>query len=129
MKVNYRLAVALVAIATLGAGWITGLKAQVKAPFYVVIDIGEMLDADAYMKAVSAAEPNATTSTGGRLIIRSAKPVALDGAPPPNRFAVIAFDSEEKAKAWSMSPAIKELNAVRMKTTKSRAFMVEGLTN
>jgi uncharacterized protein (DUF1330 family) len=128
MKVYYRLAVALFAGATLGAAGIKGLQAQVKAPFYVVIDISEMLDADTYMKAVSAAEPNATMSTGGRLIIRSAKPVAVDGAPPPSRFAVIAFDTEEKAKSWSMSPAIKELNAVRMKTTKSRSFMVEGLT-
>jgi hypothetical protein len=28
-------------------------------------DISEMMDADAYIKAVSAAEPGATTSAGG----------------------------------------------------------------
>ena len=87
------------------------------------------MDVDGYIKAVSAAEPNATTSAGGRFIIRSNKPVALDGAAPPNRFVVIAFDSEEKAKAWHGSQAIKEVNAVRMKATKSRAFVVEGVAN
>lgn len=49
-------------------------------------------------------------------------------ATPPARFAVIAFYSEEKFKAWDNLPAIKDLNAVRLKTTKSRAFMVEGIT-
>ena len=129
MKASYRLTIMLVASAALGAMGITSLRAQVKPPVYVIIDISEMLDADAYMKAVSAAEPNATNSAGGRLIIRSSKPVALDGAAPPNRFTVIAFDNEEKAQAWKNSLAIKNLNAVRTKTTKSRSFMVEGLAN
>jgi uncharacterized protein (DUF1330 family) len=129
MKANYRLTLMLVASAALAVAAITGLKAQVKPPVYVIIDISEILDADAFMKAVSATEPNATLSTGGRFIIRSTKPVALDGAAPPSRFAVIAFDTEEEAKAWGNLPAIKELNAVRLKTTKSRSFMVEGFAN
>ena len=128
MKSKYRLGLMLFSGAALGAAVVTGLKAQIKPPTYIVIDISEMLDADAYIKAVSAAEPNATASAGGHLIIRSSKPVAIDGAPPA-RFAVIAFDNDEKAKAWANSPAIKEINAVRGKTTKSRAFIVEGLSN
>jgi uncharacterized protein (DUF1330 family) len=32
----------------------------------------------------------------------------------------------EKAQAWNNSPAQKEVNATRMKTTKSRVFIVEG---
>jgi uncharacterized protein (DUF1330 family) len=129
MKANYRLALMLVASAALGAAAITGLKAQGKPPVYAIIDISEILDAEAFVKAVSATEPNATLSAGGRFVIRSTKPVAIDGAPPPSRFAVIAFDTEEKAKAWNNLPAIKELNAVRLRTTKSRAFMVEGVAN
>src|SRR5690349_15548136 len=129
MKANHRLAVMLVGSAAIGAATVAGLKAQVKPPVYAVIDISEVLDADAFMKAVSATEPNATLSVGGRFVIRSTKPVAIDGADPPSRFAVIAFDTDEKAKAWSNLPAIKELNAVRLKTTKSRAFMVEGIAN
>ena len=44
-----------------------------------------------------------------------------------SRFVVIAFDSEEQVKAWYNAPAIKDVNAARLKTAKSRAFMVEGL--
>jgi uncharacterized protein (DUF1330 family) len=51
---------------------------------------------------------------------------ASDGT-PPNRFVVIAFDSLEKAKAWTASAAQKEVDAIRAKTTKSRVFYVEGM--
>jgi len=130
MKTNYRmgLALALLAGLTAGTATIARLQAQPKPSAYVVIDITETRDPDAYIKAVSAAEPNATVSAGGRFIVRSNAPVALDG-PAPNRFVVIAFDSSEKAKAWYDTQAIKDVNAVRMKVTNSRAFMVDGVTN
>jgi len=100
--------------------------AQGKTPAYVVIDISETMDPEAYIKAVSAAEPNAAQSAGGRFTVRTNTAVALDGA-PPNRFTIVAFEDAEKAKAWYGSPAIKEVNATRLKVTKSRAFLVEGL--
>jgi uncharacterized protein (DUF1330 family) len=129
MKANHRLALTLVGGAALGAAATAGLRAQVRPPVYAVIEINEVLDADAFMKAVSAIEPNATLSVGGRFVIRSSKPVAIDGEAPPGRFAVIAFDTAEKAQAWADLPAIRGLNAVRLKTTTSRAFMVEGAAN
>jgi uncharacterized protein (DUF1330 family) len=118
-------AVAVLAVVGLSSGV---LRAQTKPLAYVIIDVSETKDAAAYIKAVSAAEPNATTSVGGRFLVRTNQPVALDGS-PPNRFVIIEFDSDEKAKAWYGSQAIKAVNAVRLKTTTSRAFMVEGLTN
>jgi uncharacterized protein (DUF1330 family) len=128
MKTHFGIGVG-VALASfaLGVATMARLHAQAKPPAYVIIDIAETLDADAYIKAVSAAEPNATISAGGRFIVRTNAPVALDGA-APNRLVVIAFDTDEMAKAWYNSQAIRDVNAVRMKTTKSRAFMVEGLT-
>ena len=128
MKAIYRLTLTAISGVLLGAAVVTGLNAQAMPPVYVIIDISEMSDVDAYVKAVSAAEPKATTSAGGRFIIRASKATALDGA-APNRFVAIAFDSEEKAKAWYDTPAIKEVNAVRLKTAKSRAFIVQGLAN
>jgi uncharacterized protein (DUF1330 family) len=103
--------------------------AQHKAPVYAVIDVTKTMDAQAYMKAVSASEPNSTQSAGGRFLIRTSKAIPLDGAAPPDRFVVIAFDSEEQAKSWYSSPTARKINAVRMKVTKSRAFLVEGLAN
>jgi ubiquinone/menaquinone biosynthesis C-methylase UbiE len=41
-------------------------------------------------------------------------------------FVVIAFDSAEKAKAWDRSPAQKEVNDLRRKSTKSRVFIADG---
>ncbi len=78
---------------------VSTLNAQSKTPVYAVIDISEVLDADAFVKALSAAEPKATQSAGGRFIVRTNKAIALDGGAPPKRFVVIAFDNEEQAKS------------------------------
>ena len=129
MQINSRLALTIVAAASLGATVVGGLKAQTKQPYFAVIDISETMDADAYIKAVSAAEPNASNSAGGRFVVRSNKAIAMDGGAAPNRFVVIAFDSEARARAWYNSKAIQDVNAVRSKATKSRAFLVEGLVN
>jgi uncharacterized protein (DUF1330 family) len=128
MNTRSGIAVGLALLSALGVGAASlgRLHAQARTPAFVVIDISETMDADAYIKAVSAAEPNATQSAGGRFIVRTNSAVALDG-PPPNRFIIVAFDDAEKAKAWYGSPAIKEVNATRLKVTESRAFVVEGL--
>jgi len=83
-----------------------------------------MLDAAAFGKAVAAA-----SLLDGRYVVRTQKVTALDGDAPPVRFVVIAFDTEDKFKAWRDSPAIKEVGAARLKTTKSRAFVVERFAN
>jgi uncharacterized protein (DUF1330 family) len=124
MKANYRLALALLAGTAIGAAAITALKAQARPPTYVVIEVSEMLDAAAFEKAVAGAP-----LLDGHYMVRTQKVTARDGDAPPIRFVVIAFDTEEKFKAWSDSPAIKEVNAVRLKTTKSRSFVVEGMPN
>jgi uncharacterized protein (DUF1330 family) len=49
---------------------------------------------------------------------------ALDGA-APKRFVMVAFDSMEKASGFYQNT--KEMTAMRIKATKSRAFIVEGL--
>ena len=124
MKMRYGVAMVMCGATVIGAAAVTALRAQPKPPVYVVIEVSEMLDAQAFAKAVSTAP-----TFDGRYIIRSQKVTALDGDAPPIRFVVLAFDSEEKAKVWRDSPAIKEVNAVRLKTTKSRSFMVDGLAN
>jgi uncharacterized protein (DUF1330 family) len=48
---------------------------------------------------------------------------ALDGT-APKFFVIIAFDNVEKAKAYSDN--MKKTPAMRIKTTKSRSFIVEG---
>ena len=127
MKARYQIGLAGAALVlAFGAAKIGELRAQAKPAAYVVIDISEMKDVDAYVKAVSAAEPQATESAGGRFIVRTNAPVGLDGA-PPNRFVMIGFDNAARAKSWYQTEAIKKINAVRMQVARSRAFMVEAL--
>ena len=40
---------------------------------------------------------------GGHYIARTQNITALDGAAPPKRFIIIAFDSLEKAQGWNNS--------------------------
>jgi len=111
----------------IGAAAIQGLHAQAKPPAYVVIPILKITDAETFQKIAPIAGP-AATAAGGHYIIRTDKIMALDGTPPA-RLVVIAFDSVEKAQAWANSSAIKEVDALRAKSTKSLSYIIEGVAN
>lgn len=106
----------------LGAVTVTALRAQATPPVYVVIDMSEITDAEAMSKATSSAPAPAVG-----YLVRTQKATQLDGGAPPARFVVVAFENEGKAREWFNSPPIAAINAVRLKATKSRAFLVEGL--
>ena len=129
MKTNCKLTLTLLAGAALGAAAIQALHAQAKPPVYAVVDISEITDPEGY-KAIGQRSNEAGAAVfkelGGRYLARTDKITALDGT-APKRFVIIAFDSTEKAQAWNNSPAQKEVNALRTKTTKSRSFIVEGM--
>ena len=129
MKVNYKLALTMLAGTALGAAAIQALHAQAKPPVYVVIDIADITDPEGF-KALgqrsNAAGAAVFKEQGGRYIARTQNITALDGT-APKRLIIIAFDSAEKAQAWNNSPPQKDVNAIRGKTTKSRSFIVEGM--
>ena len=128
---NQRIALGLTLLAgvAIGATAIQGPHAQAKPQAIVVVDISEITDPEGF-KAIGQRSNEAAAAAfkelGGRYIARTDKITALDGT-APKRFIVIAFDSAEKAQAWNTSPAQKEVNAIRVKTTKSRVFIVEGI--
>ena len=130
MKTNYKVAIALVAGAAIGGAAIQGLHAQAKPPAYIVIPILKIKDAAAFKAGVidKAMMPADLTAAGGHYVIRSQKFTSLDGN-PPERLVILAFDSVEKAQAYLNTPVQKEINAARMKTTNSLAFIVEGFAN
>jgi uncharacterized protein (DUF1330 family) len=129
MTTSYRLALASIVGVAIGAAAVTGIKAQVKPPVYVVIDISELSDAAAFAKAAAAASPQELASVGGRYLVRSTKPVALDGSAPPSRFVLLSFDNEAQVTAWRNLASTKAVTDMRLKVTKSRSFEVEGLAN
>jgi uncharacterized protein (DUF1330 family) len=120
----------MLAGAALGATAIQGLHAQAKPPVYQVTVIDEITD-PAGFAAVGGRSNAAAAQTfkdfGGQYISRTNQITAFDGT-PPKRVIIIRFDSAEKAKAWYDSPEVqKNVQQVRMKTTKSRVFLVEGM--
>ena len=72
MKANYKLALTLLAGATLGAATIHGINAQGKPLAYVVVDIADMTDAQLYRTLIPKA-PDAISAFKGRYLIRSEK--------------------------------------------------------
>jgi uncharacterized protein (DUF1330 family) len=125
LKFNQTLAIALVAGVAVGGAVIQGLHAQATPPAYVVVDISDITDPEGFKAIFPKTGPETLAPFGGKYLIRTDKITALDGT-APKRFVVIAFDSMEKAKAWSESASSKEANAIRVKTTKSSRFLVEG---
>jgi uncharacterized protein (DUF1330 family) len=130
MNRHISLGLAMSASALFGAVAVSGLNAQNKSPeAFAVVDISEMIDANLFRtQLLPKVTPAALAAFGGKYLIRTDTVTRLDGT-PPQRFVVIAFDSMDKAKAWSSSEGQKEVDAIRMKSTKSRQFLVEGFSN
>src|SRR3974390_3587025 len=129
MKSLIGLGIAMIAGATLGAAGVSALNAQSKPPGYVVVDISEITDAEGY-KALggrsNAETENVFGTFGGKSVSRTDNITALDGT-PPKRYIISRFNGVVKAKAWYNSQVPKNINKIRTKTTKSRAFIVEGM--
>lgn len=102
-----------------------GLQAQPKPPVYAVIDIAQITDPASYAAIGPRGGPS-IEAFGGRFLARTDAITASDG-PAPQRYALIAFDSLDKAKAWRASPAMKEIWAIQEKASRSRIFFVEGV--
>ena len=129
MNTRYKIALATLAGIGIGAAAIHELHAQAKPPAYVVVAIRSIKDADAFKAGViDKASPAMLAAAGGRYVVRTQTVKSLDG-PFPQRYVLIAFDSMEKALAWTDLPATKEINAARIKSADSLSFIVEGVAD
>jgi uncharacterized protein (DUF1330 family) len=125
MKRAFALGLTLLAGVAIGATAVQRLNAQAKPSTYVVVAIRNITDPEGY-KAVIAKAPAAMEGSGAHFVVRTDKITSFDGT-MPKRFVLIAFDSPEKAQAWHNSAAQKEVDALRLKTSDSLSFMVEGM--
>lgn len=122
------LGMTLLAGVAIGAIAVGSLHAQNKAPAaYAVVDISAVNNPDLF-KTLFPIAGKAMEDFGGKYVIRTENITGLDGT-PPKRFVVIAFDSVEKANAWHASAGMKQVDEIRMKSTNSRQFLVEGMQN
>jgi uncharacterized protein (DUF1330 family) len=127
MNSKFKIVLAVVVGAALGAAAVQGLHAQAKPKAYTVSEL-ETLDAAAqaaYVPAIQSAQKAAGArpfNTGGGRI------VAMEGAAAPKRVAITEWDSLEKAQAFYDSKAWKDLAPQRDKATKTiRRYAVEAI--
>jgi uncharacterized protein (DUF1330 family) len=126
MKRFFALALAAAA-GGIAATAVSGLYAATVKPIYVVMEIDEITDADEFKNSLQRRDVRTAVEAmvqDGRYIVRTDNAIGLDGT-APKTFVMISFQNMKKAKSYSDS--MKEFTAARLKTTKSRSFIVEGL--
>jgi uncharacterized protein (DUF1330 family) len=124
MNTKYKIALAVLAGAALGAAAVQGLHAQAKPKAYIVTE-SEVLDAATLAEYTPKAQAAAKAAGGVPGVVATGKIVALIGD-PPKRFGVSEWESLEKAQAYYNSAERKALTPLRDKAFKTtRQFIVE----
>lgn len=94
-------------------------------PAYVIADV-EITDPagfEEYRRQV----PATIEKYGGRFLVRGGQHETLEGDWRPHRLVVLEFPSLEAARRWYDSPEYREPKALRLKTSRGRVVLVEGV--
>jgi Uncharacterized conserved protein len=126
MKSNYKIAIAMLAGAGLGAAAVQGLHAQAKPPAYVISEI-DVTDKEAYAKEYVPLAVKALKESGQKQLVAGGKTAAISGEPSKSRIVLSVFENMEKAQAAYTSPAYLEARKIGDKYAKLRIFVVEGV--
>jgi len=125
MNTNYKIALAVVAGASLGAAAMQGLHAQAKLKAYGVAEV-EILNPGAQPTFLTAARKAITDAGGRSLRTVAGRVVSIEGAPPPQHLALIEWDSVDDAVKFYKSKAWTDLAPERDKFEKVvRRYVVE----
>jgi len=127
MHMYYAVMIAAVIGVVVGAGAVTGLKAQTTAKAYIVTEVDVTGNMDVFLRDYAAHVQATVDPFGGRYLVRGGRNFGIEGEPPKRRIVISVFDSFEKARAWRDSPEYKKIAAVRGREAKSRMYIVEGL--
>jgi uncharacterized protein (DUF1330 family) len=128
MNTQYKIGLAVVMGAVLGAAAVQGLNAQAKPKAYMVTE-SEVLDAAA-LAAYSPKAQAAVQAAGGRRLAPPTGTVVAVVGEAPKRIGISEWDSVEKAQAYRNSAAYKDLTPQRDKATKTiRVYIKEGAAN
>ena len=133
MNTKFKLTLAVLAGAAIGATAVNGLRAQAKAPLYVVSEL-DVTNPDAYGKEYAPKAQALIKSSGGRFVAiggvagaGAGKVTAFDGE-APKRVTVQVWDSMEQYQAYRNLPAFKETRQIGDKYAKFHTFAVEGMS-
>jgi uncharacterized protein (DUF1330 family) len=108
MKFNYPMMWSVLAGFAVGAASLQALHAQQArtAPAYVIAEVAPKpaREADpAAMARYNAEAPKTIAAFNGRYLVINNKVQAVEGDPPKGTLVVLAFDSLEQARGWSIS--------------------------
>lgn len=92
------------------------------AYFIVDIEVLEPADYEVYRDKV----PPTIAAYGGKYLTRGGRVVPIEGDWVPKRFVILEFPSVAQFKNWYDSPEYQAVLPIRLRTTKSRAFVIEG---
>jgi len=126
MTSKYKMTLAMLAGAALGAAAVQGLHAQAKPPVYTVTEI-DVTNIEAYTKEYAPLAQASIKNSCGKLLAAGQKVTKLEGDPPKPRVAIQVWDSLETAQKWRNSAEYKKAREIGDKYAKFRAFAIEGL--
>jgi uncharacterized protein (DUF1330 family) len=126
MKTYYTVALAMFAGFGLGAAAVQGLHAQAKPPVYQITEI-DVLDQNAYVNDYAPKAQAVIKAAGGKFLAAGGKTTSIEGEPPKSRVVLQQWDSVAAIEAYRKSAAFKDLEPLRNKLAKFRAFVVEGV--
>jgi uncharacterized protein (DUF1330 family) len=126
MKLNYKIATALIGSFIFGAGVSSVLHAQAKPPGYIVVEI-DVKDQDGYTKDFLPKAQSLIKEAGGKYLAGGFnKALALTGAKPPNRVVLLQFPDVDAIKVFYDKEGRLEAD-VGNKYASFRAFGIEGV--
>lgn len=93
------------------------------AYFIEDIEVLEPADYEVYRDKV----PPTIAAYGEKYLTRGGRVVPIEGDWMPKRFVILEFPSVAQFKNWYDSPEYQAVLPIRLRTTKSRAFVIEGI--
>ena len=126
MQITLKVALALAAGFSLGAGAIHGPHAAASPPAYVINEIN-VKDEDGYKNDFLPGAQKAIDENGGKYIAGGFnKTFSITGQPPADRVVILQFENMDKVKAWR-DAARDAQEKIGSKYATFRTFAVEGI--
>jgi uncharacterized protein (DUF1330 family) len=125
VKIQYAVALALIAGTGLGGAAVDGLHAQAKPPVYFVNEIN-VTNTAAYMKEYLPLAQASIKKSGGKVLAASLHVIPIEGD-PPKRVAIQLWDSVEAVQAWRNSADYEDARKIGDKYATFRGYVVEGV--
>jgi uncharacterized protein (DUF1330 family) len=100
------------------------VQAQAAAPAYYVAEVYEVKDAEDF-KTYGNSVAAIVGKYDGTYLTRGGKTDSLEGE-VATRIVVISFKTMADARKWYDSPEYSAIRPIRQRSTRSRAYIVEG---